>query len=272
MSHSIAISRAYTAAMRTLVLITFLAAGGIALAQDPPPDEILDNAEIEELDVGEADLNDGEAAEGEEPMALEEVIVTGERFTLEQETALRMVRQALQEKKTYKMEDKDKWVCWYRKPVGTRMTYLECARNGDLIALQPRGDNLGDMLRHNTSRLPGYGTIMRSQRPVNKKKFEAMLESLPGSDDVDKEFVALSLAGQTPPRDIPSDAALDDFTRAYRVVNNMTDDNEAAMIQAIEMQGLSVDRYNRIVDLLQTYQSIENEVAMRLGTWQPPDS
>ena len=259
--------------MRKLISIAFLIVSSLTLAQEPPPDEILDNAETEQLDVGEELLSpEGEeplSPEGEGPQIMEEVIVTGERFTIEQETALRMVRQALQEKKTYKMEDKDKWVCWYRKPVGTHFTYLECARNGDLIALQP--DRMFGNLTSGNARLPGYGTIMRSNRPVNKKKFEAMLATLPGSNDLDKEFVAMALAGRETPRDIPSDAELDSFTEAYKIVNSMSNDNEAALIQAIEMQGLTLDRYNRIVDLVETYQSIENEVAQRLGTWEPPE-
>ncbi|MDX1461371.1 MAG: hypothetical protein R3348_09985 [Xanthomonadales bacterium] len=222
---------------------------------EPPEDVQLEEAEVEELDIGE------------EPLALEEIVVTGERFTLEQETALRLVRQALQEPYSRKRKDRNKWRCWYRKPLGSRMTYMECARNGDLnyLSLEPAYPRLGK---------PGdpvYGRIYRSQRPVNKKKFREILASLPGSDDFDREFVGLSLAGQAPPRDIPSEAELDDFTEAYKAVNAMgADASEAAMIQAIESRGMTLQRYNRIVELIETYQSLENEVAFRLGTLERP--
>lgn len=226
-----------------------------ALDDPPLPDAVLDEAETDVLDVGE------------EPLALEEIVVTGERFSLEQETALRIVRQALNEHRSYKREDRNKWRCWYRRPAGSHFTYMECARNGDLnfLALEPSYPRLGQKGD------PVYGRIYRSQRPVNKKKFEALLESLPGSADLDREFVALSLAGQQPPRDIPSDAELDDFADAYRAINEQPDTSEAALIQLIEAEGLTLERYNRIVDLVETYQSIENEVAYRLGTLKRPE-
>ena len=226
-----------------------------APAAEPPSDEDLENAQHEELDVGE------------EPLELDEFTVTAERFSFEQETALRMVRQALKTPKSLKREDKDVWVCWYRKPVGTHRTYLECSRNGDLAALKP-----DRALGFNPLGAPGvggnYGTIYRSKRAVNKKIFEAMLENLPGSDDFDQEFVGLALAGQSPPRDIPSEAELDAFTEAFKTVGALekSDGSEQEMIQAIEAQDLSIERYNRLVDLVETFQSIENEVAYRLGT------
>ncbi len=181
-----------------LLLVSFSAFG----IEIPSQDE-LDSAETTELDVGE------------EPLVLEEVIVTGVQFTFKQEAALRMVRQALKQPKSLKREDWDTWVCWYRKPVGTHRTYLECARNGDLAALKPDA-MMGNTFLGGRSVGSGYGTIMRSNRPVNKKTFEAMLNNLPGSDDFDQEFVGMALAGQEPPRDIPTDAELDSFSAAYK--------------------------------------------------------
>ena len=100
-----------------------------------------------------------------------------------------------------------------------------------------------------------------------------MLENLPGSDDFDQEFVGLALAGQSPPRDIPSEAELDAFTEAFKTVGALekSDGSEQEMIQAIEAQDLSIERYNRLVDLVETFQSIENEVAYRLGTLKRED-
>lgn len=247
------------ASMKFFIIVLALATTGLAYAGEAPSEEELANATEEVLDVGE------------EPLELDEMIVTGEQFSLEQETAVRMVRQALTREKSSKSEDRDTWVCWYRKPGGTHFTYMECARNGDLWALRPDGSGhrmVGDDVPPGTV----YGTVMRSNRPINKKKFEAMLAQLPGSSDLDKEFVALSLAGQNPPRDIPSDAELDSFASAYSEVGALSraGESEKAMLEAIESTGLSLDRYNRIVDLVETYQSVENEVAFRLGTLVRP--
>jgi hypothetical protein len=254
--------------MNKLLLTLLLLFSALTLAAETPTDEALDSAVTETLDVGE-----------EEPLELDEFTVTGERFTFEQETALRMVRQALKRSKSDKREDWPTWVCWYRKPLGTHRTHLECARNGDLVALRPSFAGLNaDAIRRGAylggTGAPGsdYGTIMRSNRPVNKKHFEAMLGELPGSDDFDQEFVAFSLAGQRPPRDIPTDAELDSFAEAYRQIGLLeaSGAEEDAMIAAIETQELTIGRYNRLVDLVETYQSIENEVAYRLGTLQRP--
>ena len=119
---------------------------------------------------------------------------------------------------------------------------------------------------------PGYGTIYQSTRPVNKKQFRALLGSLPGSDDLDKEFVAMRLAGKEPPRDIPTDAELDAFAEAYSSVTELDKKygTEPELVAAIEGAGLTIGRYNRLVDLVETYQSLENEVAFRLGTLERP--
>ena len=82
----------------------------------------------------------------------------------------------------------------------------------------------------------------------------------------------MSLAGMEPPRDIPSDAELDQFAEAYKNVTALqgTGAGDDAMLAAIEAQGLTLREYNRVVELVETYQSIENEVAFRLGTLDRP--
>jgi hypothetical protein len=86
-----------------------------------------------------------------------------------------------------------------------------------------------------------------------------------GSDELDREFVSMALAGQTPPRDISSEDELDRFALAYRAVGEMAGADDDVLEGAIAAQGLALARYNRIVDLISTYQSIENEVAIRLN-------
>lgn len=248
---------AYNSRMKTLISLLFILPFQVH-AVEAPSDEELEAAEKKTIDVGE------------KPLELDEFTVTGMQFSLEQETALRLVRQALKASKSYKREDKDKWVCWFRKPAGTHRTHLECARNGDLMALRPDA-----MFGNNVTgggAYAGYGTIMQSQRPVNKKEFEAMLRDLPGSADLDKEFVGMSMAGMETPRDIPSDAELDQFAEAYKNVKalEISGGDDSEMAAAIRAEGLTISRYNRMVELLETYQSLENEVAFRLGTLERP--
>jgi hypothetical protein len=246
-----------------IIAFLLLLVSSASIAIEPPSDEDLDQAETKELDVGE-----------EQPYELDEMTVTGVQFTFEQETALRLVRQALKRPKSLSREDWHTWVCWYRKPLGTHRTHLECARNGDLAALKPDLAGLSPQSIRGGINTDGergggnWGTIMRSNRPVRKSEFEAMLNDLPGSDDFDEEFVSLALTGQNPPRDIPTDAELDSFADAYKNLGLLekSGGSEEQMIIVIEAEGLTVTRYNRLVDLLETFQSIENEVAYRLGT------
>lgn len=231
--------------MRSVFTVIILALTVNAFAIDEPSEEELEGAK-------------------EEPMDLGRITVIGEDFTFEQELQLRLVRQALKTPRSDLQKDKDEWVCWYEAGVGTRLKYLKCARNGDLWALRPnRNIGFGGPIDPSGK---GYGRIWESVLPTNEKKFEDALQQLPGSDSFDKEFIALSGTGQRPPRDVPSDAELDDFASAYPRVERLADRGapDDAMIQVIEEEGLTLDRYNRIVDLIGTYQSLKNEVAERL--------
>ena len=59
----------------------------------------------------------------------------------------------------------------------------------------------------------------------------------------------------------PSDEELEADT-----VQEILDVGEEALVAVIEAEGLTINRYNRLVVLVETYQSIENEIAFRLGT------
>ena len=109
-------------------------------------------------------------------------------------------------------------------------------------------------------------SILTATRPVIKAKFKELLAQLPGSADFDREFAAFVETGQRPPRDIPSDDELDRFTQAWREINRLSAEgaDDAALESAIVDAGLDVDRFNRIAELTQVYQSVENEVAVRL--------
>ncbi len=228
--------------MRSLVATFALICSFSVAAIEPPAEEELAGAE-------------------EVPLEFGEMVVTGHQFTFEQELAFRLVRHAMDTPRSDKREDRDVWVCWIDRATGTRFRYLSCARNGDLWALRPDPDGSTFMPRG----LAGYGTIMRSTRPVNRAKLRKMLATLEGNDELDREFVSMALAGQTPPRDIPSEDELDRFALAYRAVVEMAVADDDVLEGAIAAQGLALARYNRIVDLISTYQSIENEVAIRLN-------
>ena len=238
----------YTWTMRSLVATSVLICSFSVAAIEPPTEEELAGAE-------------------EAPLEFGEIVVTGSQFTFDQEVAFRLVRFAMNTPRSDKREDRDKWVCWIDRGVGSRLRHLSCARNGDLWALRPDPDGSTLMPRG----AAGYGTILRSTRPVNRAKFNKMLATMAGNDEFDREFVALARAGQKPPRDIPSADELDRFALAYRAVGDLADADDDTLEHAIRGKGLTLSRYNRIVDLLRTYQSMENEVAIRLNAMAGSD-
>jgi hypothetical protein len=204
----------------------------------------------------------------EAPLDLGRLEVVGEGFSFEQELHLRLVRQALKGKRSDKREDIDEWLCWYEAEAGSRIKRLKCARNGDLWALRPVEGAPGQITAGAVGTPgSGYGTVWVANVPMREKKFEQALARLPGDDDFDREFIAMAGQGERPPRDIPSDAELDQFAVAYRKVEELTQHNatDDQLVAAITAEGLDVARYNRIAELIETYQSLMNEVAKRVG-------
>ena len=229
--------------MKRLLVMVMLLVPCATLADEPISQEARANAE-------------------EQPLELDPIDVTGEGWSLQQETTLRMLRSALGKPKSQRQEDRDVWVCWIDEATGSNFNYLNCARNGDLWALErPFG------LAGPTMPIGGYGTILRSERPVNKSKLNRVLANLNGSAEFDQEFLNMRLQGQEPPRDIPDTEEMDQFAEAYRSVSRLArrGASEDRQIRAIRAAGLSLDRYNRIATLTETYQSIENDIATRLG-------
>jgi len=228
--------------MRSLVATIALICPFSVTAIEPPTEEELAGAE-------------------EVPLEFGEIVVTGSQFTFEQEVAFRLVRYAMDTPRSDKREDRDVWVCWHERGTGSRLRYLSCARNGDLWALRPDPDGSTLMPRGAV----GYGTILRSTRPVNRAKFNKMLATMEGNDEFDREFVAMARTGLNPPRDIPGKRELDRFAIAYRTVGEMAGADDDMLEGAIRAKGLTLGRYNQIVDLMGIYQSIENEIAIRLN-------
>ncbi len=208
------------------------------------------------------------APASEEPFALDSLEVVGEGFTYEQEVTLRLLRDALDKPKRLTEDARDDWVCWIDEATGSKFNYLNCARNGDLWALQPSSLGSGGSAIGAPLPVAGYGKILRSTHPVNTWKLKQAMASLEGNAEFDQEFIALALTGERPPRDVPSEEELDQFARAYQVVGRLQARgvSERRQISAIEAQGLSLARYNRIAELTEVYQSLENAVAERLGS------
>ena len=190
-------------------------------------------------------------------------------LSVQQEAALRIVRQAMNEPTSRRRADFDKWRCWLEAPVGTRLNYLHCARNGDLWALRPRG-NAGVITGQdlNPVRYGSYGEVLVSEKPINRAKLERMLGNLSGDGGNDHVFIDMVLKGDKPPRDVPSDLELDQFSSAWSEVEalNARGRDERTQINAIEEAGLSLDRYNRIAELVEQHQYIHDQVAERVAS------
>lgn len=235
-----------------LVLSLTWALPALADDEDQAADSFLESAPVSE-----------EALEGaeEDVFELDTLEVTAEGLSFKQEFTLRMLKSALGKSKSQKQEDRNEWVCWLDKSTGSNFRYLHCARNGDLWALQPTNGLLAP-----PPGIGGYGTILRSSRPVNGGKLKLIMAQLNGPEDFDDEFVSLAMQGKQPPRDIPSDDELASFAEAYKVVTRMhaRGRSEQSQIRAIESRGLTLERYNYIAGLTETYQSIENDIAARL--------
>lgn len=206
----------------------------------------------------------GELEGAEElPLELDPISVEGVGLNFRQEVALRIVRRAYNAPRSERQEDIDNWICWVDKSTGTHLNYLNCARNGDLWSLRPR--NIGGKLVAGIP-IAGYGKIYRSTHPANRFKLEKAMAALPGSSDFDREFLGMVMAGEQPDRDIPDDEEIDQFAYAWLQVGklNKAGGSEEKQIAAIEKEGLTLKRYNRIAELVETYQSVENQVDERI--------
>ena len=220
--------------------------------------------------VPDVDHSETVPLESEIPLELDRISVTTERMSVRREAGFRLVRQALERKRSNRQEDIDELICWFETPTGTHLKFLYCARNGDIWAREPNPffpDAL-DLRRQ----VPGYGRLMRSSQPMSEGKMSNRLASLQGSADLDNEFVAMALSGQDPPQDIPDEEEMDRFANAFHAVEILSESgaNDDEMEAAIEAEGLSLKRYNRLIDLVETFQSLENQALERVSVMRKP--
>ena len=206
----------------------------------------------------EAELVDDSIIADDDVLELDKLTVTGEKLSIKKETRLRVVRQGFNEPRSSKKEDKDKLLCWLETPVGTHFRHVTCARNGDLDALRLGGKDGG------LGGSAGYGRhkFWRSMQADNEATIRNILSGLPGSDYFDQEFIVIASSGGQPPRDVPDEEELSRFAKAWIEVENLTKLNrpEKQVVAAIEAQGLTLKRYNRLAELTADYQSIRVKV------------
>ncbi len=203
----------------------------------------------------EAEGVDEASVNGEDVLELDPMSVSGERLTLQKESRLRIVRQGLNEKRSYKKEDRDKMLCWLETPVGTHFKHVTCARNGDLEALRHGGKD-GQI-----GGAAGYGRhkFWRSIQADNEATIRNIMRDLPKNEYFDEEFAVIATNGGEPPRDVPEEEELHRFAKAWIKVQKMTGESrpEEEVVDAIQSENLSLARYNRIVALAESYASIK---------------
>ncbi len=214
-------------------------------------------------------LNDSASAkhfESESAFELEPIEVTRGNISFEEELTLRIVRQAFKEVPSNKREDIDKLLCWLEKPVGSRISRLGCARNGDVWALRPDNTLDGSMLLSSRYKGAGYGEFMIASRPMTRGRLKKILAALPGTDSFDKEFIAMAINGDKPPRNAPTEQEIDQFAKAWLQIKrlNKRGKSEDIQIAAINTEGLTLKRYNQIAELTETYKSIKKDISTQV--------
>jgi hypothetical protein len=100
------------------------------------------------------------------------------------------------------------------------------------------------------------------------------LADLPDSAYFDQDFYTIASSGGEPPRDVPEVEELKRFSVAWIEVEKSAASGkpEKDVVAAIEAQGLTLKRYNRLVALAQSYPSIMAKVTELVIENQAQDS
>lgn len=204
-----------------------------------------------------------QAATEDAPIELERILValpTG--LTYEQEVTLRIIRQGYKKKRSAHKKDRDVWVCW----IGHGSKFLRCARNGDMWVHRSRFRSKYQRPADEPVRdKDGYGGVLVTTFPADRRWLEQTLAKLPGSDAFDVEFIAMVVAGQHPPLGIPSDHEMDQFASIWKNIGSLEQhvDPQDARLSVIDDAEFSVIRYQHISELIETYKSIKDELDQR---------
>jgi len=200
----------------------------------------------------------------EAPIELERILVAMQTgLTYEQEVTLRIIRQGYKKKRSAREKDRDVWVCWFDR--GSK--FLRCGRNGDMWAHRSRYLSKNRPPSDEAIRdKDGYGGVLVTTFPADRRWLEQTLAELPGSDAFDVEFIAMVVAGQRPPLEIPGNKEMDRFTSIWKKVGNLEQhvDPEDPRLSVIDDAEFSVIRYQHISELIETYQSIKAEIDERV--------
>lgn len=233
-------------------------AGVVISAMCTPPVMATTQDQNAELFPGRAPLVE-EAGLEIDPYASEANLfnVVGDRLTFEQEIFFRNLRSALRRSPGTSPKDPDKWSCWISQGSGANSpNYLLCGRGSGMVV---SSEFVVGPYWH-------YDVMRINPIPLSERQLERIFGLLAGPESLDEEFVSLAMLGKRTPRDIPLDDELASFAEAYKVVTSLQANggSEQSQIRAIESRGLTLDRYNRIAELTETYQSIENDIAARI--------
>lgn len=208
----------------------------------------------------------GPSGPAEETIELPDLQVMGTK----QELALRFVKAGLEADRSLRHEDSDKPYCWFDQDTGSHMTYLFCGLNRSLNA---SGRHWRDMW---VTGVAAAGTlrdrrqVMRSNFPVNRAQLKKIMDRL-GPSALNEEILERGLRGEEPPDDVPSEREVDRFALALAEVRKIREGHdgdpvkaESRMAAAIRDADLTVERYNRISDLVERYESLQEMVKERL--------
>jgi hypothetical protein len=108
----------------------------------------------------------------------------------------------------------------------------------------------------------------------NEATIRSILADLPDSSYFDEDFYTIASNGGEPPRDVPEVEELNRFSLAWIEVEKSATagETEDKVVAAIEAQGLTLKRYNRLVALAQSYPSIRAKVTELVIENQANDS
>lgn len=223
-------------------------------------------AQVQESKVSQSPLP-GSVNEAPEIVELPTIQVWGEQ----QELALRLVKSALERGRLTGYEARNKLYCWFDTGVGSHMIYLYCAKNKVLndvnLAYATRGIDGAALVQRNS---PYY----RSHFPVNPLKFKRKLNPL-GPSAVNDEIVMRARQGEALPDNVPTKAEIDRFATAMKKIKALRAESRAdtnittaqldrRLAAIIDANGLTVDRYNHISDLVERYNSLRKMVQNEL--------
>lgn len=203
----------------------------------------------------------------------------GEQLEVQGEFALRVIALGLENyelvssSETRDQVAADEPVCFFDKPTGRHFTHLICREARDIgigVDKPTTGGSSADFSMGGFGN--GVSPMMTVSRhifmyPAREREVRNYVEQLPGLPEMNQRLVTEGMVTRMVPVGLPTRAELDLFVAAYlgtRQIGNQYDllierasdadrtrlrlESDRVMAEAIEEVGLSVDRYNQIVE------------------------